>query len=250
MGAPDPNPPRKKWCPEGFPSLKGVRKIKVQKANILANFVANLVRKCIELRIVFSVEHLTNYLIWSMPEFVSLLERGDVEKVTFHACMFGSRRNKSTSLVATKGVFTSMNVCCDKSHDHLPWGVNRHVGQWKFATKDECEYLSKMCQAIATLAATACEVRMPGSLEYLTPKQKPSEASRTQRTKVGVQSSKGKQRNTVPEYAQILPYVKVMDPKTCDRILNMGPGRLEPPMQTWPRMCPVDTKVSNIQTLR
>ena len=98
-----------------------------------------------------------------MPESAILLERSDVEKVTFHACMFGSRRNKLTSLVATKGVFTSMNVCCDNSHDHLPWGVNRHVGQWKFATKDECEYPSQMCQAIATLAAKACKVRDGGA---------------------------------------------------------------------------------------
>ena len=87
---------------------------------------------------------------------------------------------------------------------------------------------------------------MPGSLAYLTPKQKPSEASRTQRAKDGVQSSAGKQRNTVPEYAQIFSGITVLDQMTCDKILNMGPGRLVTPMQIGPRMWSVDTKVSNI----
>ena len=42
-----------------------------------------------------------------------------------------------------------------------------------------------------------------------------------------------------------------MDQETCHKILNMGPRKLgTPPMQIGPRMCPVDTKVSNIQTLR
>ena len=46
LGAPDPQPLRKDWCPEGLSSLTGVRLIKVQKANVLTNFVARVVRLC------------------------------------------------------------------------------------------------------------------------------------------------------------------------------------------------------------
>ena len=108
LGAPEPKPLWKHSCPEGLPpSLKGVRLVKYQTANMLANFVANFV---------FSVENPENSLIWKIFEFVKLLERGDVE-VSFHACMFGSQRNKSISLVATRGVFATMNVKCDVQHD-------------------------------------------------------------------------------------------------------------------------------------
>ena len=97
-----------------------------------------------------------------MFEFVELLERGDVEKVAFHACMFGSQRNKLTSLVAPRGVFFSMSVKRDGQQEHFPCGVSRQVGGRKFARKDECEYPRGICDKIAELAARAYDVRQPG----------------------------------------------------------------------------------------
>jgi len=250
QGAPDPKPYRKDLCPEGLPGLTGVRLIKVQKANILANFVATVVKWCLKKHVLITVENPTNSLIWELPEYKELLARGDVEKVNFQACMWGGRRDKKTSLLATAKVFNSMGVMCDHSHEHLPWGVNRSKGKWYFATAEEAEYPAKMCQEMAKLAATACDVRIPGSLAYIQPRQKPSEHTRLQRERVGVQSSKGSQRFTVPEYAQQYANVQVEDPALIHKLESMGPGRLTEPLVIGGIPCPVETKVSDLQPRR
>ncbi|CAL1170452.1 unnamed protein product [Cladocopium goreaui] len=67
-----------------------------------------------------------------------------------HACMYGSRRRKSTALLLN---FTAPNLQseCDDSHSHLPWGmVDQQDGKGlKFSTSLETEYPLQLSRHLA-----------------------------------------------------------------------------------------------------
>ena len=97
-GAPNPQPLRSSAYPLGFPWLKGLNKVKVQAANCLYEFSANLVLLCEKHDVLFTVENPENSLMWETPFFKPLLQR-----FYFHvidACEYGSEHKKSTAFLA------------------------------------------------------------------------------------------------------------------------------------------------------
>ena len=127
-------------------------RIKVNKASILADFVAELATLCMDAHIGFSVESPRNSFLWQLPRMKVLLQHPRTQVVSFQNCMFGARRDKWTSLLTNVPQMARLAKSCDGSHEHLPWGVRWRQG-WSFATASECEYPPELCQAIAQVAA-------------------------------------------------------------------------------------------------
>ena len=73
--------------------------MKITKGNEVAWFCARVAEYCMKKGIWFSIENPTNYIIWELKDFQALLQREEVQKVEFHACMWGSKRNKRTAFV-------------------------------------------------------------------------------------------------------------------------------------------------------
>ena len=64
-------------------------------------------------------------------------------------CMMGGTRPKWTRLVANFNAIEELNVACDNSHQHQPWGKAKDAhGQEVFATSLEAEYPRRFCIAL------------------------------------------------------------------------------------------------------
>lgn len=72
-----------------------------------------------------------------------------LDRISFHACMHGGTRAKHTRLLATAGVYNSLQVECDQSHSHQPWNIVRHGAGLKFDTATEAEYPTLLCKRMA-----------------------------------------------------------------------------------------------------
>ncbi len=73
------------------------RKDESDKGNQIAWFCAEVAQHCVGKNIWFSIENPSGSIIWELPEYKALLTDARVAKVDFHACMFGSKRDKHTS---------------------------------------------------------------------------------------------------------------------------------------------------------
>jgi len=63
--------------------------------------------------------------------------------------MMGGTRPKWTRLVANFSAIEELNVACDNSHQHQPWGKAKDAhGQEVFATSLEAEYPRRFCIAL------------------------------------------------------------------------------------------------------
>ena len=133
------------------------------KANVLVSFTARVGKYCMEKDIGFTVENPSRSLLWWMPEMADLAKSSANFFVHMSACMWGSKRNKRTAFFTNNVHMSSMALQCDGTHDHLPWGVSWQ-GKWSFATAEECECHTEMCQAVALRAAKHARLRQPGGL--------------------------------------------------------------------------------------
>ena len=146
-GAPNPQPLRSSAYPLGFPWLKGLNKVKVQAANCLYEFSANLVMLCEKYDVLFTVENPENSLMWETPFFKPLLQR-----FYFHvidACEYGSEHKKSTAFLANFDA-PRLKQRCSGDHSHAAWKVRQlESGDWAFDTAKEAEYPSKLAHELA-----------------------------------------------------------------------------------------------------
>ena len=158
-GAPVPRPLRTDAEPAGLPKehLTPNEQIKVVKGNQIAVFCDRIANICIENKIGFTIENPTGSILWLLPEYVDLAKRPEAFFVPFHACVWGSKRKKRTSLLTNIQAMKTLEKYCpgeSACHKHLPWGLRWHK-RWKFATEEECEYPEVLCDAIASRAEGA-----------------------------------------------------------------------------------------------
>ncbi len=138
-GAPDPQPLRSVDHPEGLPGLSEFDQMKVGKANILASFCADLAKFCLDKEIGFTIENPRNSYLWQLQSMKPLVRHQQTRTTPFQACMWGSRRDKWTSILSNMKEMETLHRVCDGKHEHLPWGTQWKQG-WCFATAEECEY--------------------------------------------------------------------------------------------------------------
>ena len=201
MGAPCPPPPRSDDHPEGLPAneLSELDLLKVRKGNAIAEFCAQVAQHCIEHGKYFSIENPTGSLLWKLPCYRTLLSHDDVRSVDFHACMWGSRRDKRTSFVTNMSQLECLRKICDGSHTHAPWVLRWHKG-WKFATEEECEYPAELCAAVAGAAARELQVlQVPRAPVRRKQKSRHGPAQAAERATVGRQSRRHIRPEAVPE---------------------------------------------------
>ena len=66
--------------------------------------------------------------------------------------MLGGSRDKWTRLMANFPAIESLNICCDHSHEHQPWGFAKDAeGKLVWATSLESQYPRKMCVALVSV---------------------------------------------------------------------------------------------------
>ena len=172
-GAPDPKPLRSTTHPEGLPTLSGLDVIKVNKANAIYVFVAEVCAYAAKHGIMFAIENPYNSYFWLLPFVTQLLDLPFVHDVTFHSCMHGGARNKHTRFRVNFPECDSLNLLCDNQREHLPWGAQHDGKTWAFATADETVYPHILCHRLAQAVGLAMR-RKEGA--WPPPAQPPPEA--------------------------------------------------------------------------
>ena len=164
----DPKPLRSDLYPDGLPGLTGINHERVQAANILYQFTADLVELLEALGISWTLENPTNSLMWDTTPF-RLLSRKKAnqlgvsyKRVTFDSCMHGGARPKKTTfLVSSKLDFSDLEAVCDHDESkHKPWGLTSAKG-CVFATAEERNYPLALCRKIALRLAKKYNVQGP-----------------------------------------------------------------------------------------
>ncbi|CAE7698871.1 unnamed protein product [Symbiodinium sp. CCMP2592] len=82
-----------------------------------------------------------------------------LEDVAFHACMWGSTRNKRTTFRATPGLCSGLRRDCDGSHEHLSWTPTATPSGVVFPTSGEAEYTKELAAAYAAFSLRALQLR-------------------------------------------------------------------------------------------
>ena len=153
-----PQPLRSDAFPNGLPSLKGIAKVKVKAANQLYKFTRRVIELCISMQLPFICENPKRSLMWSTSPFCELPSQCHFQYI--HACMYGSRRRKSSAFLMN---FSAANLQseCDNNHTHLPWGlVDLQDGtKLQFSTSLETEYPSQLSKHLAIALLDALQAQ-------------------------------------------------------------------------------------------
>lgn len=189
----DPKPLRSQEFPDGLPMLSPEDKERVDKANEIYRFCAELAWKLTCKGIRWTIENPTGSLMWQTSWFCALAEKlgSNLSKTEGQMCMFGGARNKKTLLWHSKLLtLKSLQVMCDKSHQHMPWGILKGSKR-AFATAKERNYPDLWCLKLAREVAA----QVPRKVQ----KAKPDQSSRVLRE---VQPRRGMQE-IIPEFKEI-----------------------------------------------
>ena len=146
---------RSKEYPFGLPNLSAIDQLKVSKANLIYQHVANILDVAIQLGILISIENPKNSYLWDLPWYAGLLARGFLDAV-FQHCRWNAdsvpSRAKWTRIRTNCPHLLVMTGECNRQHQHLGWG---QLSDGTFATKSESEYSDGMCREMASGFASA-----------------------------------------------------------------------------------------------
>ena len=141
-----PPPLRSEEFPMGLPGLPASQQQRVDIANELYWEACKIFHHCQSKGILATMENPSSSLFWLTDAFVWLSKNCSVSFSDSQMCMMGGRRPKWTRIAASFEAITELNVSCDKSHDHLPWGRAKDSdGHEVFATSLEAEYPRRFC---------------------------------------------------------------------------------------------------------
>ena len=119
-----------------------------------------LLQICFELKCIVSIENPARSWLWPLLAML-VKETGRTDFIRwyfslvstmFDACMHGSTRDKSTTILGSPGVFESLGIRCDKSHSHQAWSATKTIHQgWVFDTAAEAEYPALLSQTYCSM---------------------------------------------------------------------------------------------------
>ena len=151
----DPKPLRSDEKPDGLDNLPEKDELRVEQANKLYAFTAEVCLKLDELGIAWSIENPKNSLFWLTSWLVKLRASSDISEVHFQHCMHGGTRDKRTMLwVSHSFDLSALTAKCDGKHTHSPWGVSAGRG---FLTAQERNYPALLCSRWAKHATSNFE---------------------------------------------------------------------------------------------
>jgi hypothetical protein len=166
---PPPRPLRSKEFPLGLAGLRLDEQVRVDKANKIYSFAAEVVRYCQSKGVAWSMENPTGSLFWEVPcikDLHSLAGDYAVVSLLFDACMHGSRRDKRSKFLTNVEGLLQLALKCDGSHEHLPWGFEMTSHGRRWATAGEAEYppytlLSRGCPGCSPCPEARCSAAPP-----------------------------------------------------------------------------------------
>ena len=153
QGAPAPVPLRSTEWPEGLPGLQGLDLVRVTLANSLYDAIAEIIIFADSLNILWCIENPRSSFYWltrGVLRILATVKRRVFESI-YQACMHGGSRPKWQRFLHIIESFCELELTCDGSHDHEPWGVHKVGQKWKFNTADEAAYAMLLCQRMASL---------------------------------------------------------------------------------------------------
>ena len=163
QGAPEPRPLRDSQFPLGRPGLTPNEQTKVTSANLLAEFVVELLKLAITLKAVFSIENPRNSWMWLvLAHFVQVAQNRELQcawdsmhDVEFSNCAHGGDRPKMTLFKVTTSCLNALAKPCPGDHEHKPYALSKQNGAWTFEAAAESEYPLLLCQRFVTLLKQA-----------------------------------------------------------------------------------------------
>ena len=147
-----PRPLRSFDFPLGLPDLEGDELKRVEIANSLFQYTCNLFSWCVRRNILATVENPRGSYFWLVPCMLELMRIYPLYATDFQACMYGSKRDKWTRIVASFPEVLQMDLVCDRSHQHTGWGFTTDAaGRKIWATSEESQYPRKLCIALVQI---------------------------------------------------------------------------------------------------
>ena len=152
----DPKPLRSWNMPDGLEDLGFLDRNRVSQANRLYQVCQEVATRCHRLKIWWSIENPTSSLMWITSSFKSLWKqlRNNMYFATFHNCVYGGDRVKSTTLWTSCQALQGLSCSCNKDFEHVHKGWGKQPdGSW--ATSQEAAYPPGMCSQVASLVLQA-----------------------------------------------------------------------------------------------
>ena len=141
-----PVPLRSFDWPDGLPGLNFVDRSRVQSANRLYSFCAEVILACQKMGCFWSVENPAGSHFWNTSpiRLVRRLIPQDIFHVQFHHCCFGGERMKLTALWCNMPSLRILGMLCHPGlrHRHKKWG---RTSTGAFATSQEAAYPVPLC---------------------------------------------------------------------------------------------------------
>jgi len=201
-----PKPLRSSEFPRGLPGLEASAPrdfARVSSANALYDFCVVLASKLSEMFVAWSIENPANSIMWDLPGFKGLLDKGSAVDVLFAHCEWGGTRPKRTRWRCfPPGVFEALGRECSGNHTHEPWGKSAQG----FVTADEAAYPEKLCSAVANLVSGFLDHSPAPELELVAarPAQSTKKTVQDLRVAAGTQPRGAKHARLLPEFASHL----------------------------------------------
>ena len=149
-------PLRSSEMPLGLEGLSGVDATRVAAANALYALTVVIFLILHVRGAAVSVENPSNSYFWdavkeliAKPPWLQSLW-GNMEDNTFQNCMYGSERDKWTTIKATRGLYTKICKKCDRKHQRKSWIPQKAQQGVTFPTSQETAYPKKLCDTMAS----------------------------------------------------------------------------------------------------
>ena len=116
----DPKPLRSWDRPDGLQGLGFLDRNRVAQANRLYQVCQQVALMCNRLRVWWSIENPTSSLMWITSPLKSLWEqrRHNMYFATFHNCVYGGDRKKSTAIWMSCSALQALTCACNKDFEH------------------------------------------------------------------------------------------------------------------------------------
>ncbi|CAE7460074.1 unnamed protein product [Symbiodinium sp. CCMP2592] len=110
-------PVRSREHPEGSPQLSGWKRDKLLQDNAQLEFLADLVRICIDNSLLYMLENPHNSWIWKQPCWSGLRSDAGPWDFSFDMCVFGTPWRKATR-IRSNGQLRGKTLRCSGNHNH------------------------------------------------------------------------------------------------------------------------------------
>ena len=216
-GRPGPPPLRSEEHPRGLPGLAPRDRVRVETANVLYDFTAQMIAECIRQNVVWSLENPQDSLMWWVDSIRKITQLQCTSWARFQHCAFGGERPKWTGwLHSPPGFFAALARTCpgeSQSHVHSKWG---QTSNGTFATSLETVYPEDLCQVVAAIVYTKLSLTTMKPAAVIRARGVQQERQqRPERAAAARQPRGGRSRRLLPEFASVLQLKGQFSPHDC-----------------------------------